>query len=179
MIWFLQNCLKWYLLFMVFIFKLRRINICYKYIDLGILLALSLSKWGYQPRSVTAKRFFGWCYYPRGETSASWVIHHTWGRDLYVTSPHYCSVTLELTVHQNSFRCPFSPSILWFADLPWRLSGKESACQRRRCGFDPWLGRFSGEGNGNPLQYSCLESPVDRGTCRATDHGVSKESDTT
>ena len=36
------------------------------------------------------------------------------------------------------------------------------------------LGRFPVEGNGNPLQYSCLENPVDRGTCQATVHGVLK-----
>ena len=36
-----------------------------------------------------------------------------------------------------------------------------------------------GEGNGNPLQCSCLENPMDRGAWRATDHGVTKESDTT
>ena len=43
-----------------------------------------------------------------------------------------------------------------------QLSGKESACQctrRRRRGFDLWVGKFPGEGNGNPLQYSCLENP--------------------
>ena len=36
-----------------------------------------------------------------------------------------------------------------------------------------------GGGNGNPLQYSCLENPMDRGACQATVHGVTKESDTT
>ena len=50
--------------------------------------------------------------------------------------------------------------------------GKESACQCRRPGFDPWEGRSSGEGNGNPLQYSCLENPMDRGAWRATVHTV-------
>ena len=38
----------------------------------------------------------------------------------------------------------------------------------------PGSGRFPGEGNGNPLQYSCLESSVDRGTWRAAVHGVAK-----
>ena len=41
------------------------------------------------------------------------------------------------------------------------------------------LGRSPGEGNGNPLQYSCLENPMDRGIWWATVHGVHKESDTT
>ena len=36
------------------------------------------------------------------------------------------------------------------------------------------LGRSLGEGNGNPLQYSCLENPMDRGACQATVHGVAK-----
>ena len=38
----------------------------------------------------------------------------------------------------------------------------------------PGSGRSPGEGNGNPLQYSCLGNPVDRGGCWATVHGVSK-----
>ena len=45
------------------------------------------------------------------------------------------------------------------------VSGKESTCQCRRCGFDPIPGleRFPGGGNGNPLQYSCLENSLNRG----------------
>ena len=43
----------------------------------------------------------------------------------------------------------------------------------------PGLGRSPGEGNGNPLQYSYLENPMDRGTWQATVHKVTKESDTT
>ena len=35
-------------------------------------------------------------------------------------------------------------------------------------------GRFPGEGNDNPLQFSCLENSMDRGACQATDHGVAK-----
>ena len=41
------------------------------------------------------------------------------------------------------------------------------------------LGRSPGEGNDNPLQYSCLGNPMDRGAWRAMVHGVAKESDTT
>ena len=43
----------------------------------------------------------------------------------------------------------------------------------------PALGRSPGEGNGNPLQYSCLENSMDRGAWWITVHGVAKESDTT
>ena len=46
-------------------------------------------------------------------------------------------------------------------------------------GLIPRLGRFPGEGNGNPLQYPCLENAMDRGTWRAAVHGVTKESNTT
>ena len=55
--------------------------------------------------------------------------------------------------------------------------GKESACNAGDLCSVPGLGRFPGEGDGNPLQYSCLENPVDRGTWWATVHGVA-ESDT-
>ena len=43
----------------------------------------------------------------------------------------------------------------------------------------PGLGRSSREGNANPLQFSCLGNPMDRGAWWATVHGVAKESDTT
>ena len=41
-------------------------------------------------------------------------------------------------------------------------------------GLIPGLGRSPGEGNGNPIQHSCLENPMDRGACGATAHGVAK-----
>ena len=44
----------------------------------------------------------------------------------------------------------------------------------RDTGSIPGLGRSPGEGNGNPLQYSCLENPMDRGAWWATVHGVTK-----
>ena len=52
----------------------------------------------------------------------------------------------------------------WFClSKPWWLSGKESTCQCRSLSFAPWSGRSSGEGNGNPLQYSYLGNPMNRG----------------
>ena len=46
-------------------------------------------------------------------------------------------------------------------------------------GLIPGSGRSLGEGNGNPLQYSCLGNPMHKGAWQATVHGVAKESDTT
>ena len=66
--------------------------------------------------------------------------------------------------------------------LPQWFSSKESACSEGDTGgtdLIPGLRRSPGGGNGNPLQYSCLENPMDRGAWWAAVHGVSKESDTT
>ena len=52
--------------------------------------------------------------------------------------------------------------------------GKESACNAGCQDLILGLGRCPGEGNGNPLQYSCLENPMDRGAWRAIVHGVAK-----
>ena len=49
-----------------------------------------------------------------------------------------------------------------------------SACNVGDLGLIPGPGRSSGEGNANPLQYSCLENPMDRGAWWATIHGVAK-----
>ena len=57
---------------------------------------------------------------------------------------------------------------------PGGSDGKESACSVRDPGLIPGSGRSPGEGNGNPLQYSCLENSKDRGAWWATVHGVAK-----
>ena len=62
--------------------------------------------------------------------------------------------------------------------FPGGSVGKESACNAGDGGSIPGSGRFPREGNGNPLQYSCLGNPVDRGAWQATVHG-SQELDVT
>ena len=57
--------------------------------------------------------------------------------------------------------------------FPGGSAGKESASIAGDQGLTPGWGRSPGEGNGNPLQYSCLENPIDRGPL-ATVHGVAK-----
>ena len=52
--------------------------------------------------------------------------------------------------------------------------GKASAYNAGDPGVIPGSGRSPGEGNGTPLQYSCLENPMDRGVWWATIHGVAK-----
>ena len=58
--------------------------------------------------------------------------------------------------------------------FPRSSVGKESACNAGDPGSIPGLGRVPGEGNGNPLQYSCLRSPMDRGARGAAVHGDSR-----
>ena len=65
----------------------------------------------------------------------------------------------------------------WNNGLPQRLRGKEPACKAGNTGevdSIPGLGRSSRGGCGNPLQYSCLENPMDRRAWQATVHRVAK-----
>ena len=59
-------------------------------------------------------------------------------------------------------------------DLPCSLEGKESACNAGNLGSMPGSERSFGKGNDNPLQYSYLENPIDRGTWQAIVHWVTK-----
>ena len=60
------------------------------------------------------------------------------------------------------------------AGFPGGSGSKESACNTGGLGSIPGLGRSFGGGHSNPLQYSCLENPLDKGTWRATVHVVVK-----
>ena len=59
--------------------------------------------------------------------------------------------------------------------LPQWFSGKESACNAGDMGSILEPGRSPGGGNGNPLQYFCLENSMDRGGWQSTVHGVTKD----
>ena len=61
-----------------------------------------------------------------------------------------------------------------FQGIPGGSDGKESACNAGDLGLIPWSGRSPGEGNGYPIQYSCLENSIGRGAWWATVHGVAK-----
>ena len=75
----------------------------------------------------------------------------------------------------------FGPGNVWTNLFPREAqhgsNGKESACNARDkgdAGLIPESGRYLRGGHGNPLQYSCLENPMDRGAWQATIHGVAK-----
>ena len=71
---------------------------------------------------------------------------------------------------------------MFYIDI-WGFSGgsvvKNPPARIGDVGLIPGWGRYPGEGNGNPLQYCCLENPMERGTWWAAVHGVVKEWDTT
>ena len=58
--------------------------------------------------------------------------------------------------------------------FPGSSNNKKSACNGGDLGLIPGLGRSPGGQHGNPLQYSCLENPMDRGSWQATVRGVAK-----
>ena len=87
------------------------------------------------------------------------------------------SVSVELSEH--AARQAFVPLIAHLVKekgsvFPGGSVGKESAFNAGDPGSIPGSGRSPGEGNGNQLQYSCLENSMDRGAWWATVHGVTK-----
>ena len=79
-----------------------------------------------------------------------------------LSNSHICTWLLEKTI------------ALTILDFPGSSDGKVSAYNSGDPGSIPRLGRSSGEGNGNPLQYSCLENPMDGRVWLAIVHGVAK-----
>ena len=86
-------------------------------------------------------------------------------------SPRLSSLSHTASFHWLSILYMVVYMLLCF---PRSSVGKESACNAGDPGLIPGLGRSPEEGNGNPLQYSCLENPMDRGAWQATVHGVAR-----
>ena len=84
-----------------------------------------------------------------------------------------CAVILKPKKRKICHCFHFSPIYLPF-DFPHSSVGKESACNVGDLGLIPGLGRSPGEGNGNPLQHSCLENPMDRGSWKAAVPGATR-----
>ena len=97
----------------------------------------------------------------QGSNSRLLCLLHWQANSLPLSHINYCK--------ENRQSLPFPLRSVGF---PGGISGKEPACQHRldvrHAGSIPGSGRSPGEGNGNPLQYSCLENPTDRGAWQAT-----------
>ena len=80
---------------------------------------------------------------------------------------HSSHISIENLISNNSFErgCQSGATLENFRHqlFPGDLNGRESACHAGNPGSMTGSGRSSGGGNGNPLQYSCLEDPMDRG----------------
>ena len=79
----------------------------------------------------------------------------------------------------SSYHCPVGPVQLFSYQSHWKASMvaqwiKESACNAGDLGSIPGLGRSPGEGNGNPLQCSCLENPLGKDAWQAAVHRVTQ-----
>ena len=81
-----------------------------------------------------------------------------------VISPHIQHSISKKYMKLNEY-CDYLGAIILFTGFLGGTSGKEPSCQCSRHkgrGFDPWIGKIPWRGACNPLQYSCLENPVDR-----------------
>ena len=110
---------------------------------------------------------------PLSSHSVSWyvkVLQHLWILEI----PLEASVcTLCGGFRHVSSGLPYFLVMINF-ESTWGSDGEECARSAGDLGSIPGLGRSPGGGHGNPLQYSCLENPVDRGAWRATVHGIAK-----
>ena len=92
--------------------------------------------------------------------------------DLHLMMPLFSSRTKLVDLLLASLFCPDG--------LPGGSVGKNSAynagdhAQHRRPGLNPWVGKIPWRREWQPLQYSCLENPMDRGAWKSTVHGVKK-----
>ena len=113
---------------------------------------------------------------PRVSSSAKWVFSLHLAKLLQALRHLYKHLACTVVDAQG-----WKKVAIFKSGLPWWLSGEESACQAGDADSVPGLGRSSREGNGNPLQYSCLGLGKSHGqrSLVGWPHGVTKESDMT
>ena len=147
----------------------RRVCSVWFYVTLWIQPTRLLSPWG-SPGKNTREggHFLLQGFFPtQGSNSLLLCLLHWQANSLPLSHINYCEENLQ--------SLPFPLKSVGF---PGGASGKESACRRRldvrHASSIPGLGRSPGEGNGNPLQYSCLENPTNRGPWQATVHRVAQ-----
>ena len=88
-----------------------------------------------------------------------------------------CQITLRGEMHfsQSLGRVDHTTKENWASQVALVVKNPPAnAGDIRDLGSTPWLGRYPGGGHVNPLQSSCLENPMDRGSWRSTVHGVGK-----
>ena len=94
---------------------------------------------------------------------------------LFIFPPSYVAFSGSKAHHRlgsESVSSCLETSLFFKTPFPGGSDGKVSVYNVRDLGSIPGLGRFPGEGNGNPLQYSCLENPMDGGAwCRLLSMG--------
>ena len=102
-------------------------------------------------------------------TSATWEA-------LYMNIWKHKNICIDICVHINMciHICIHINMYTYLKSFPHSSVSKESACNAGDPSLIPGSGRYSGEVNGNPLQYSYLENPMDRGVWWATVHGITR-----
>ena len=91
--------------------------------------------------------------------------------------PAHCVDYLQSDVYviPDKHKIKTEPKFIKQLGFPCSSVSKESDYNAGDLGSSPGLGRSPGKGNGNPLQYSCLENPKDRGAWQATVYGVARD----
>ena len=154
----------------------------------------------YQPRSCqTSESFRKKTRHDLPEASPRWLLkNHSslskgpinlWSNNSlysFTRKCHQCCLLeasgthdFHLSPSMGFFKCSWNGLCNHTCGLPWWPSSKEYTCNTGDLGSIPGSGRCPEEGNRNPLQYSCLGNPKERGAWWATVHGVTKESDMT
>ena len=140
----------------------------------GILQARTL-EWDVMPSSRGSSWRKDWTHTFYVSCIVGWVIYHS--RHLGNTHPVKFTNLTFITL-----KCMIQWHLVYSQELFWWLSVKNlpaNAGDARDLCLIPGSRRSPGEGNGNPLQYSCLGNPMDRGALQALVWGIAKESDMT